>query len=418
MIEIYEGRLGGGKTYSAVVRILNHLRLGGTVCTNVEVKWQPMKDYVAKRFGLDLEDTQLIKLADDQIGDFHRHTPSGTHDMPVLVVVDEAHLNFNSRDWQNSSRDLLAFLTQSRKVATDIIFISQSLLNMDKQFARLVQFVWRFRDLSRWKIPGLGIAYPFQQILACQFDYDGHTMLQRSFIAKDKAIFGLYETNSLLREFPRLEGAITKRKLNKTEKPKHSKMAKILIPLGLVLGIVCILFLKDKIGNFGKPSTTVQTTESSTSTSTLRASVAPRVGTPEGDHRLYDIYEEQFRGWYGAEHSLHTDGGWYQAGEMSSKGFVSAVSDRRARINQPDGRTGWVVSRMTPDIVLSSTPPPLATPPPSATPQVQIVTKTETVQQPFTPSTPIPSSTPYFQRLMNGRVRGGVPLNEINKLPH
>jgi len=233
MIELFEGRLGGGKTYNAVVRIVDHLRRGGLVCTNVELKWPNVKAFVAKRYRRQLLDAQLIALDDDHIGLFHRHTPSGSGALPVLVVIDEAHLVFNARDYAKTDklyRETLTFLTQSRKVNTDVVFISQSVLNMDKQFMRLVQYIWRFRDLSKWKIPGLGISYPFQTILRVQYDYDGITVLQKTFDKKDKAIFELYNTTSLLREFPRLEVDKTTFELETTPLNKLHPMMKLILP--------------------------------------------------------------------------------------------------------------------------------------------------------------------------------------------
>lgn len=220
MIEIFEGRLGGGKTYSAVYRMVCQLARGGLVATNVEVVWDGLRECVSQKFGVEIEPEQLIKLEDDQVYSFHRFTPSGTSDLPVLVVLDEAHIHFNARDHATTDRlyrETLVFLTQSRKVATDVIFISQSALNLDKQFARLVQYIWRFRDLAKWRIPGLGIMCPLKGILCVQFDYDGRTILQRQYVAKDKAIFKSYNTNSLLRGFPRLEGITTKRTLGKAK---------------------------------------------------------------------------------------------------------------------------------------------------------------------------------------------------------
>jgi len=62
--------------------------------------------------------------------------------------------------------------------------------------------------------------------------------------------------------------------------------------------------------------------------------------------RAYEIYCEQFRGVClgGSSAMLHTSGGWYEVGQMSNKGFVTAVSERRAKIAMQDGRTGWVVA--------------------------------------------------------------------------
>jgi len=222
MIEIFEGRLGGGKTYSAVWRILAHLRLGGVVCTNVELIWPSCLEFGRKRFGLEFQDDQVIMLSGDQICEFYKYTPSGSEELAVLVVLDELHLYFNARDFAQTDRmyrETLTFLSQSRKVDTDMILISQSALNMDKQFFRLVQYVWRFRDLAKWKVPGLGIGFPWKGLMACQFDYDGRTLLQRDFIRKDPEIFRCYRTKALLKKFPRLEGVSTKRSLKRVAVP-------------------------------------------------------------------------------------------------------------------------------------------------------------------------------------------------------
>jgi Zonular occludens toxin (Zot) len=343
MIECYEGRLGGGKTYSAVVRIVDHLRRGGLVATNVELKWDRIVEYVGDRFGVVVESDQIIRLADEQIGLFHRHTPSGTPGLPVLVVIDEAHLTFNSRDYAKTDklyRETLTFLTQSRKVHTDVIFISQSVLNMDKQFMRLVQFIWRFRDLSKWKIPGLGLAWPINQILCVQFDYDGRTILQRQFINKDKRIFALYETNSLLREFPRLDGAKTQRELKRVEKGK-SKMGKWLIPIGLVTGVVCVVLLIRSLGSFGKPSATTV----GSGVTAARVSPSAAVKSQDPKQAAYLIYTEHLETWNPLDYVLETvEGGWYGLGEMSSKGYVVAVSPKRAKVITPDGKTAWIVA--------------------------------------------------------------------------
>lgn len=210
MIEIFEGRIGGGKTYSAVERMAQYVSNGGACWTNVEINLEGFRALCWKRYGWEVQPGQMNVLSDEQMAVFHRHSPSGVPGKPSLVVVDEAHLWFNSRDWCHTSKELLTFLTQSRKVHTDVIFISQSVNNIDKQFMRLVQWVWTFRDLSTWKPKGLfGIRWPLPQILQCQWDYASTAKepVKRYFKWKDKMIFGAYNTFSLLREFPRLQGA-------------------------------------------------------------------------------------------------------------------------------------------------------------------------------------------------------------------
>jgi len=368
MIEIYEGRLGGGKTYSAVVRMVDHLRKGGTVCTNVALKWESVSRYVADNYGVVVELEQLIVLTDEQIAVFHRHTPSGDASLNVLVVIDEAHLVFNARDWANTSRETLAFLTQSRKVKTDVIFISQSALNIDKQFGRLVQFIWRFRDLEKWRIPGLGIGWPLKQILCCQFDYDGKTILQRNFIAKDKRVFTLYDTNSLLREFPRLEVAKASRTLAKSSNPNKHKMIRLLI-LVIVAGLIAAFYTVRKFNKEPEKkvvvSATVEPTKSApfvapsaakvTDEMVPKAAVIAAMEAARADERarvkdtkgadMYKLHDEAFRSWDANSKALRTDAGFYALGEMSNKGFVVGVGERSARAVAPDGMAVWVVAR-------------------------------------------------------------------------
>jgi hypothetical protein len=350
MIELFEGRLGGGKTYHAVIRIVDHFRRGGVVCTNIELKFPEIKEYVSKKFRLRLKEEQYIALDDEHIGLFHRFTPSGTSALPVLVVVDEAHLTFNSRDYAKTDklyRETLTFLTQSRKVNTDVIFIAQSVLNMDKQFMRLVQYIWRFRDMSKWKVPVIGIGWPLQQMLAIQYDYDGNTILQKSLNRKNPEVFNLYNTNSLLREFPRLESVETIHTLEKVAAPPRMKY---ILPILLIGGAVMAIFLYKSVKKDYTPPVTASTSPVPRAVNTTATTASPAVVIEQEKKKnggAYNIYSEQFISWNGIEHGLKTNVGWYQLGEMSDKGLVTAVSDRRARVAEPDGRTGWVVATVT-----------------------------------------------------------------------
>jgi hypothetical protein len=399
MIELFEGRLGGGKTYNAVVRMVAQLARGGTVCTNVQIIWPAIVEYVAKRWGVVLERDQCIELQDEQIFLFHRYIPKGDKDLPVLVVVDEAHLHFNARDHAQTDRkfrETLTFLTQSRKVNVDVIFISQSILNMDRQFGRLVQYIWRFRDLSKWKIPGLGLSYPFQQILCVQYDYDGRTMLNRAFQQKDTRIFSLYNTDAIVRPFITLENVVTKRSLAKVEKRKLTKMAKIFIPLGIIGGLICGYLLYSNFSNNigkdpnAKTASSVNTTAAPQSAATAKIATSDQTDEErKRSKQAYDIYAETFKAWNGINKSLQTaENGWYQVGEMSTRGYVTAISERRVQVAQPDGRTGWVVANK--DFV----PPP----PPSPTATPQVIEKPIIVSADVTGlnaiATPTPTPTP------------------------
>jgi hypothetical protein len=194
MIEIFQGRIGGGKTYNAVLRMARHMSKGGHVFTNIEVNWDGFVILCEKSFGFTPKSEQFHILTTEEIPSVHKFIGSGSSDCPALVVVDEAQLFYNSRDWQKQDRGLLTFLTQSRKVSVDMIFITQAATNIDKQFRVLCQYVWAFKDMKRF-LDWL----PFDFIMCLQFDIDARTLLKWYLIRKSKLVFNAYNTNALLK---------------------------------------------------------------------------------------------------------------------------------------------------------------------------------------------------------------------------
>jgi len=251
MIEFYEGSLGGGKTYCAVVRILEHFAAGGVVATNITLEWDSVVAYVQRAHGVTLQASQYWKLKNEELTNFHRNTPSGTQDMAVLIVIDEAHLYWNSRAWkdtQDNQSEMLAFLTQSRKFATDLIIITQSIRNVDTQFVRLLQYVWRFFDFQRFKLrlPLIGsIKWPFPQTRATQYHSDGKTIFSSRMVWRHSAIFKLYTTTEVLRKLPRA-GQVERAKLEKVAGFKSRQWASALLSLVVLAGCVWWFFFRGK----------------------------------------------------------------------------------------------------------------------------------------------------------------------------
>ena len=127
MIEVFEGKIGGGKTYSAVKRILKHLATGGTVYTNIDLVAEECQRYCMKKWFVEIEPEEQIQFMEpSDIKRFHEVVRMGTFDCQVLMVVDEAHIFFNARNWKDAKEELLHWLTQSRKWFIDVIFITQS----------------------------------------------------------------------------------------------------------------------------------------------------------------------------------------------------------------------------------------------------------------------------------------------------
>ncbi|MDD2710346.1 MAG: zonular occludens toxin domain-containing protein [Verrucomicrobiae bacterium] len=354
MIEVFEGRIGGGKTYSALVRIVGRLCSGGVVYTNIDLFPEKVRQYIQAEFGLVIDENALKKLTDEQIATFHRETPNN-----CLVVIDECHLWFNNRDWDKTSRELLNFLTQSRKYKNDIIFISQSAENIDKQFRRLVQFIWRFRDMEYWTRSKLGLSVDGQfgkelrnlcpYILQIQFDYDGKTLIRREFKKKDKNIFELYDTNATHKvAYERLPAPLVKEP-EKCKKYQKRMVMKVLAILALA-AIFGLFYVGGKMRHAADPKATPPAAPAASPAvlpgGTIVAPVVPPPPVVSAQQKPIDekkidffkpVITEVFRGQIGYD-VLCTENEEYWGGDFCSKGRVVLIGDRYCEIIDGKGR--------------------------------------------------------------------------------
>jgi hypothetical protein len=270
--------------------------------------------------------------------------------------------------------------------------------------------------MQRFKVAGLGIGWPFQQILVCQYDYDGKCLLDRRLTTKDVRIFKLYNTNSLLRTFPRLQGVNTKRDLKKITR-KAPPMAKYVMILLLLGGCYAGYNLWAKYKDHTNPQAEVKpaATPAPISAHFQREAPANTATAQEKAKAAYEIYDETFRAWNGPDKTLQTETGWYTVGEMSGHGYVVAVSPERARVALPDGRPGWVVAEvktaMVPKEKKSEVVPAVvaAVSAPQATPAPPLLARVPTVgvdQPDEAPAQTVPTGT-----------SGGWPVNKLGNFP-
>lgn len=235
MIETFEGRLGGGKSYTAVQRIIRVLCAGGYVATNIKLMIDPWhhKKYGSQRGlrailasrGWELRDDQIISLPDYEYVDFESRQDKKVYrlsklqafwtlipqieDGVILVVIDEAHFHFPQSGFRSIPNDVVEFLTLSRHRCTDIIFISQHIKNMWCQMSRLAQYRWEFRDMKKHGIyvklggfiPAFTVPWPFPHILQSQYDYDGKTVISKKWDWHDIDVHECYTSPDLINAF-------------------------------------------------------------------------------------------------------------------------------------------------------------------------------------------------------------------------
>jgi zona occludens toxin (predicted ATPase) len=264
MIELYAGRIGGGKTYNAVLRMMKYISAGGAVCTNINLNIEECRKYLHDRHKWELKEGQIIILDEDyveienekgksekikKITVFHRYTPQGTKESPVLVVIDEAHFHFPNAMYGRIPQETVEFLTMSRHHSTDIILISQHIKNIAGQFQRLCEYVWSFRDMRRFGMPvrilfmEFCIPWPLNQIRFNRHDFTGN-YINGGMVWKDKEVFKLYDSPELINKFERA-GTVEKftdgKVKRKMELSMKSKLVYVL--LGIMVGIFAAGFL-------------------------------------------------------------------------------------------------------------------------------------------------------------------------------
>jgi len=238
MFEIIEGPRGSYKSYQAAVRIVEEIVSGGVVATNLHMKRAELKEELLNRYSWEMLDSQLIELENEQIPEFYKHTPAGTAECRVLIIIEEAGRHFNARDWASTSRKVLDFIALSRHEFNDLILIDQSAQNIDKQFRRLCDCYWV--TLAMKKLPGFKF-WPFDNYVAAQMYRDGKTTASRRMFYASRWVYRIYDSYSRKEiTFDRLKLPIARH--NGKVKSKGGAGMKILF-------LLVVLFLVFNIGS-------------------------------------------------------------------------------------------------------------------------------------------------------------------------
>jgi len=188
------GKPGGGKSYLGVKQICEELKDEKStryIVTNISLKLPELAEWCHKNCSHEVNLQDRIRILDEaQTGEFWKfepnrvwderkkfHTGEGKnrreYDVPnfdgrgergTLYVIDEVHVHFGAREWQQTGTDCTWFLTQHRKLGCDVIFITQHPEQTDKALRRLAQEYMTVRNLSREPVMGFRAGNLFRYI--------------------------------------------------------------------------------------------------------------------------------------------------------------------------------------------------------------------------------------------------------------
>lgn len=188
-IHFISGKPGGGKTLYGVRLIVDELLHGSRVIlTNVPLHLGRLNEYIQGQTEQAVDVVGRVwLLSDEQTGEFWTYRPAGVRiphltreqwsrgelpsyagvkDCGVMYVIDEVHNYFGARQWAETGRDVLFYLSQHRKLGDTVVCITQAVGNVDKQFRSVTQDFTYIRNLSKekygvFRLPGIFIRKTF-----------------------------------------------------------------------------------------------------------------------------------------------------------------------------------------------------------------------------------------------------------------
>lgn len=147
MIICFEGTPGSGKSYDAVRKIVDNLKAGRRVYTNIDgLDLDEQREHI--KIYAELDDyefkNRLHHLDIAQTREFWKHVKQGS-----LVVIDETQNFFNSRDWnKDSNREVTAWASTHRHHGFDVVLITQDITRIDSALRSLVEWTYRYKKMN------------------------------------------------------------------------------------------------------------------------------------------------------------------------------------------------------------------------------------------------------------------------------
>jgi len=183
------GTPGSGKTYEGVKLIIENLKRGRFVMTNIEgLNDSAPREGIKILTGLDdfelseklifLEDTQIIELWD--------HVKNN-----ALIVIDEIHDYYSNRDW-NSEKNMkfISWAKRHRHFGFDMVMLTTHIEGVDKQVRSLSQWTYVYRKVDYF---GKAVKNKYEVGIYCGETTSGNPF-QKKVHSYDPKIFACYKS--------------------------------------------------------------------------------------------------------------------------------------------------------------------------------------------------------------------------------
>lgn len=199
MISIFTGLPGSGKSLHSARVIRRYLRRRKPVFCNFPINGDSLgcdgwEDCFHYRSNDDLDPAELVAFSKSRFAD------GRPVEDDILLVVDEAQLVFNSRNWNDSRRmDWLLFFSQHRHFGYRVVLVAQDAQMIDKQFRALIEYEHNHRKMANFGTIGavftlFGLIPLFQD---AQYMFQTETRIGTNWFVPSKRLYSLYDSYRL-----------------------------------------------------------------------------------------------------------------------------------------------------------------------------------------------------------------------------
>ena len=344
MIEAFVGLVGGGKTYSSTRRMCEYVLRGGVVCTNILFRGydpetctfasdSPFLQYLLSR-GWQYQQGQYIYISFEDMcesSDWFLRVPGGVDRAHrTLLCIDESTDLFDTLDRNKLStnsayRELFRFLRLSRHAHIDVLFICQDYFSINSRLRGLCGSIWKSTDMQNFRLPTFHIRLPINCFMLQRFDRTGKLELFREFIAKEDAIFGIYESEAFHDSLGiSFSGVVGNGRVN--VRRKMSTFQRIILWCAFLVSI-CAFFQLHSL------SRALSVLDKKISTSDIKSSQlhSSTKSVPESNNEPLEIKDTFVRGdyeyrYYGNRPVLYFDGCLIEVGMITEYGKCLSIT--------------------------------------------------------------------------------------------
>jgi len=196
MINLYSGTPGSGKSLHTARDIRMRLKKKRVTIGNFAIN----VNCVHKRKGWFLL-VENWRLTPERLMNFSmkysKHIGRSLREGELLLIIDEAQLLFNSRDYNaKERRSWLSFFTQHRKFGFDVILIAQFDRMLDRQIRCLIEYEYIHRKVSNAGYMGmfLGLISGDNLFVSIKRWYPLHEKVESEFFVGGKKLYRIYDS--------------------------------------------------------------------------------------------------------------------------------------------------------------------------------------------------------------------------------